>query len=97
MKEYRIKQKAVKLLESAGWVCWCPSKSRWAKESDIFGVYDVVAVKGAKVRFIQWTTNANIRTREKKVKNFLRSKKVKVKSEIWGWNSKNKKFKIINV
>lgn len=99
MKEARIRKKVVDTLTAEGWICWYPPKVRYKKETDIFGVYDVIAVnkKNSKIKFIQLTTISHIREREKKVKRFLQKHNISIYSEIWGYCKKKKKFKIIIV
>jgi len=95
MKEALIRKKAIEILNKEDFLCWYPQKSRWAKESDIFGCYDILAVNktNGNILFIQLTTLSNIRTREKKV----RRKALPVYSEIWGYDKVNKNFKIISI
>ena len=94
MKEAVIRKKVVEILKGEGFVCWYPAKVRF-KENDIFGVFDLVCCKGSKVRFIQLTTLSNIRARERKVNDFLLRTHSYLNAEIWGYDKKNKKFRII--
>ena len=95
MKEYRIRKKAIQELESAGYVCWYPPKTRWGKKKDIFGVFDMIALKNDVVRFIQLTTASNMAAREKKVIKFLEENRLGILTEIWGWDKKTKRFRIV--
>ncbi len=98
MKEAQIRKRAIEILENEGWVCWYPSRShRWAKNKDIFNAYDVIAGKKGKILLIQLTSLVNITTREKKVKAFLKKNDLSFYSEVWGYDKKNKKFKIIRI
>ena len=96
MKEEYIRRKAIKQLNAGKWVVWYPYRTRFRKEKDMFGVYDLVAVKEDKTRFIQLTTLPNIRARERKVKAFLEKNNVSVVSEVWGLQ-KDGIFRIINI
>lgn len=91
MSEKLIKKKATKELEQRGWTWWCPAKVKW-QESDIFGVFDCVAVKGSVIRFIQWTTKSNVSARKKKINRFYLLSRAKISSEIWAWNDKTKRL-----
>jgi len=99
MKEIGIRKEAIKILEKEKWIVWYPSKVRWRKEQDIFGVFDLVCIWKHMIKFIQLTTLSNIRAREKKIKKFLDKNKVKLywSPEVWGWNNKKKEFKILEV
>lgn len=97
MKEAEIRKKVIAILTADRWVCWFPHKARWAKESDIFGVYDLILAKKNRIKFIQLTTLSNIRAREKKVKKFLTKHNLSIYSEVWGYNKKKDEFKIIRI
>ena len=96
MKESESRKILINLWEDKGWVLWYPQKVRWKKEIDIFGVFDLIAVKGNKIIFIQLTSVSNIRAREKKVRKFLEKNDVSVYAEIWGIR-KDKTFRIIRM
>ncbi len=95
MKETAIRKKAIDQLKD--WQCWYPPKVRWRKEGDIFGVIDLVAVKKKKHKWIQLTTLTNIRAREKKVLKWKEETGAKIPVEVWGWDKKYKRFKILKV
>jgi len=88
-----IRKKAVQILEKGGWITWYPSKIKF-KQNDIFGIIDLLAIKGRKQKNIQLTTLPNISTKRKKITNFLKKSKVSLPVEIWAWNSSKKIFKI---
>jgi len=94
MKEALIRKKALEILESEGYTCWVPRKVKYW-ETDIFGVFDIVATR-EHLRFIQITTLSNISARRKKVRGFLDKLNVSFSgvSEVWGYDSKHKRFKI---
>ncbi len=91
-KEVEIRKKAVKELENNGWVVWYPPKIRF-KQTDIFGIIDLLALKGCRQKNIQLTTVSNLATRRKKINEFLTKFEVRITVEIWAWNAKNKDFK----
>ncbi len=98
MKEKEIKKRAIELINNQGGVAWCPPKVKYLKENDVFGCFDAIVIyPPSNIVFIQWTTKSNIRAREKKVLGFMKAKKVSIYAEIWGWDSVNNKFKIINI
>ena len=93
MKEALLRKKATQLLKNEGWVVWFPKKVKFW-ETDIFGVYDILAAKKNRLRFIQITTLPNLSARRKKIQNFLISNGVSIPSEIWAYDAKRKYFKI---
>jgi len=97
MKEAAIRKKALEILKAKGYVCWCPVKTKY-HQSDLFGVFDTVCIHNKKaVLFVQWTSLSNISYRVKKVKQFLTKNNLSLYCEVWGLNSKTKKFKIIHI
>jgi len=91
--EQFIRKKAVKILADAGWVYWYPPKIKF-KQTDIFGIIDVLALKGKRQKNIQLTTLPNVSSRRKKITTFLENFKVRLPVEIWAWSNKKKSFKI---
>jgi hypothetical protein len=91
-KESVIRKKAIEILEGAGWITWHPSKVKY-KQNDVFGIIDLLAIKGGKQKNIQLTTLPNISTKRKKITNFLKKSKVSLPVEIWGWDRKRKEFR----
>ncbi len=92
-KEFQIRKKAIQILEEKKWIVWCPSKVRY-QQNDVFGIIDVLAIKGKHKKNIQLTTLSNISARRKKITNFIKKFKVEISVEIWAWNNKKKEFKI---
>ena len=98
MKEITIRKKALEILIKKGFVCWYPPKVKYKKETDIFGIFDLINIHNKTgVLFIQLTTLHNIRAREKKVKEFLKKNNLSLFCQVWGWDKKKKDFKIINI
>ncbi len=91
-KESETRKKAVKELTRKGWVVWYPAKVRF-KQNDIFGIIDLQALKGNKLRHIQLTTLSNIARQRKKILTFFKKKGVKLTVEIWAYDKRRKKFK----
>lgn len=92
--EALIRSKAKKELEKEGYHVWCPAKAKYI-ETDIFGVFDAVAIKDSHIRYIQWTSLKNIRAREKKIRQFFEDKRCFVGCEVWGYDQKKGEFKKI--
>lgn len=92
MREAEIRKKAIKILTDKNWICWFPSRARY-KQNDIFGIIDLLAVKGKIMKKIQLTTLPNVSTKRKKIKNFLEKFKVELPVEIWAWSKKDKSFR----
>lgn len=91
-KESETRKKAIQELRENGWVTWYPSKVRF-KQNDVFGIIDVLALKGKKKKNIQLTTLPNVSAKRKKIINFLEEFKVELPVEIWCWDQKRKKFR----
>ena len=91
-KEAVIRKKAIKILTDESWICWYPPKVKY-KQSDVFGIIDLMAIKGRRKKNIQLTTLSNISARRKKITNFLETSKVELPVEIWAWNQKKKEFR----
>ena len=101
-KEAVIRKKAIQILKNDRWVIWFPCRVKY-KQNDVFGIFDLVCwqKKTAKIKFVQLTTLPNLSTRQKKIKNFLKknklSKRILVDIEAWGWNKRNKMFKVVKI
>ncbi len=91
-KESEIRKKAIEKLQTAGWITWFAPKVKY-KQTDIFGIIDLLALKGKKSKNIQLTTLSNVSSRRKKIINFLKKNTVEMTVEIWAWNSSKKVFK----
>lgn len=91
-KEAFIRKKVVEILENNGWITWYPGKIKF-KQNDIFGIIDLLALKGRRRKNIQITTLSNTSDRRKKITSFLKKFKVKMSVEIWSWDKKKKVFK----
>ena len=90
--EQFIRKKAIEKLRADGWITWFGPKVRF-KQTDIFGIIDLMALKGRRQKNIQLTTPPNVSAKRKKIINFLKTNKVELPVEIWSWNSKKKIFK----
>jgi len=91
-KESETRKKAVQELRGNGWVVWYPCKVKF-KQNDVFGIIDVLALKGRGMKNIQLTTLPNVSAKRKKIMNFLEEFKVELPVEIWCWDKKRKKFR----
>ena len=91
-KETLIRKKVVEILEKKGWLVWYPAKVKF-KQNDVFGIIDLLALKGKRKKNIQLTTLPNISARRKKILNFKKKFNVEISVEIWAWNGKKKQFK----
>ena len=91
-KEALIRKKAVEKLQSDGWITWYAPKVKF-QQTDVFGIIDLLALRGKQKKNIQLTTLPNVSAKRKKITSFLKKFKVELPVEIWGWNSKKKVFK----
>ena len=102
-KESVIRKKVIDKLSEDGWITWFPHKARYAKEVDIFGVFDVIAIGPADsiLLLIQLTDYTNVSHRVKKVNDGFATNHIEplefseVNFEVWGWNPKKKEFRIV--
>jgi len=101
VREATIRKKARDILEKDGYVTWCAAKAKY-QSSDIFGVFDCVAVKKGEgeyvcsdqVRYIQWTTKSNLSARRRKILAFFDENNLWIPCEIWSYDNDKGKFKI---
>jgi Holliday junction resolvase len=57
-KGCRIENLAKRVLESEGWLVYrVPASRMWQKEEDVFGLWDLLAVKGREYKFVQVKSN----------------------------------------
>jgi len=91
-KESDIRKKAIEQLRADGWITWFAPKVKFI-QTDVFGIIDVLALKGKSKKNIQLTTLSNVSARRKKITSFLKEHKVELNVEIWAWNNKKKCFK----
>lgn len=91
-KEAVIRKKAIAILTKEKWVCWWPPKVKF-KQNDIFGIIDLLALRGNKLKKIQLTTLPNVSMRRKKIIGFLKKFRVELSVEIWAWDKKKRRFK----
>jgi len=91
-KESLIRKKAIEILRRDKWIVWYAPKVKF-QQTDVFGIIDVLALKGKQKKNIQLTTLPNVSGRRKKIISFLKKYKVELPVEIWAWNSRKKEFK----
>ena len=91
-KESEIRKKAIEQLQADGWITWFAPKVKFM-QTDVFGVIDLLALRGKSKKNIQLTTLSNVSARRKKITNFFKKYKVELTVEIWAWNSKKRCFK----
>jgi hypothetical protein len=93
MKEKSIRKKVVDRLEKKGFICWYAAKAKF-QSNDIFNVFDVIAVKGKELKFIQLTSCKNTAARRKKINKFLKETGADLDWAIWCYDTKNRVLKI---
>jgi hypothetical protein len=91
-KESVIRKKIIKILEEQGFVCWYAPKVKF-RTTDVFGIVDLLALRGRQRKNIQLTTLPNVSAKRKKITAFLKKHKVEFPVEIWAWNQRKKNFK----
>ncbi len=91
-KEAIIRKKAIQILKDKGWIVWFAPKVKY-QQTDVFGIIDLLAIKGKRMKKIQLTTLANISTRRRKIQKFLKKFKIEMSVQIWGWDKKKKEFR----
>lgn len=93
LNESEIRKRAIEILKKKKWIFWYPARIKY-RQNDIFGIIDLLALRGKKLKYIQLTTLPNLARQRKKILNFFKEFKVKLPVEIWAWNSSKKTFKI---
>jgi hypothetical protein len=97
-READLRAKAEGMLRAEGFDVWHPPKPRFAYvNTDILGTFDILAVRGHLVYFIQLTTVSNLAARRKKVLTYLRQKDVEIDAFVWAWHEAKQSFKIEQV
>ena len=91
-KESIIRKKATQILEDKGWIVWFAPKVKY-QQTDVFGIIDLLAIKGKNMKKIQLTTLSNISTRRRKIQKFLKKFKIEMSVQIWAWDGKKKEFR----
>ena len=57
-KGNKTQREGIKLLEKAGWKCSKVEQGgKFAKEKDLWGLWDIACIKGNYIKFIQFKTN----------------------------------------
>jgi len=51
-REAEIRKKAIEILTSQKWICWFAPKVKF-RQTDVFGIIDLLALKGKKQKNIQ--------------------------------------------
>jgi len=92
MREAEIRKKAIQKLEERGWITWFAPKVKY-KQTDVFGIIDILALRGKQKKNIQLTTLPNVSAKRKKITNFLKKNKVELFVEIWAWDKQRKVFR----
>lgn len=90
--EAKIRKKAIQILEKEKWVVWYPPRVKY-KQTDVFGIIDLLALKRKQRKNIQLTTLPNVCYKRRKIINFLKKFKIELPVEIWAWDKKKKRFK----
>ncbi len=91
-KEAEIRKKALEILSGDKWIYWYAPKVKY-KQTDVFGIIDLLALKGRKQKNIQLTTLSNVSTKRKKIISFLKKHGVELPVEIWAWDKQRKVFR----
>lgn len=91
-------QRSIQKLKKEGWLVGSVEKYNFFihQRSDLFNIFDLVALKDKTTMGIQATSTGNINARVAKIKaspNYEIVKKAGWKCEVWGWSKKGKKNK----
>lgn len=82
-KGYRNQKKTQDLLEEEGWAVYTAPVMKFRHNNDIFHLFDHVASKGEKIRFIQTKSNRCPKKVREDIKAFPFPKNVT--KEVWIW------------
>lgn len=95
--EKQIRDVAVQQLGNEGWICWWPGRIKFRQAQDIFTMWDMIAAKKDKVRFIQFTTKSNKSSHLQKIQAYRELYELSHQGELWLWDQKKREFEIINL
>ena len=85
-REYELK--AQKELEAEGWICWRPPAAKYQSQ-DIFDLYDLLCIKGNKLKFVQvksGNAQGGFAAIRKRMTGFFK-KEMAVTGELWEWKT----------
>jgi len=92
MTEKEVKSEVVKDLKKGGWTYWTPPNIKFYQR-DIFGVFDLIALRAQKVRLIQYTTKTHLSHRRNKIKLFFQENAIHITfAYVYAYDKKNKKL-----
>lgn len=97
MKERDLIHKATLELSHDGFTFWKPPKVKYYTETDIFGAFDLVAVRPLPhemiILWIQVTTKTNLSHRRKKIQEFYARIGGRMKGcQVWAYDENKKSF-----
>lgn len=93
--ENTIKNNVKKKLKEEGYHTWAPARGGYMNQlQDVFGVFDILAIKGFHIRYIQYTSKKNMTARKKKIAEFFKKHNCFIPCEIWGYDEEKREFKI---
>jgi hypothetical protein len=88
-------QSSLAALRAAGYVCWVVEyyNSFMRKRVDMFGAWDIVALRENEVLFVQTTSGSNVSARVNKIADNVYTPAIReagVRLEVHGWTKKPK-------
>ena len=95
-KGYRAESLVRRLLEENGWFVWRPTQGKWGNK-DIFGLFDLIAIKHSFILLIQVKTNqSDVSVAKKEIQRFVLTYGKPEGVEYWLvlWGRKRRYFKI---
>jgi len=97
MKEKDLRDYITEKLGREKWVCWWSPRVKFRKQQDIFTIWDGVAAKDNKIKFIQFTTKSNKSSHIKKISEFKKLYQLSHSGELWLWDGKKNEFEVMVV
>ena len=89
-KGNRVELMLRKILEADGYLVDKKNRTKW-QSPDLFGVFDLVAIKESRVRFIQVKSNrSHFYIARKEISHFLKLHNLNIEAEIWLYQGKGK-------
>jgi hypothetical protein len=88
-------QSSLAYLREKGYVCWVVEywNSFVRRRVDLFGLFDIIALRDNEVLFVQTTSGSNVSARVKKIADHEITPRIResgVRMEIHGWTKKPK-------
>lgn len=92
-------QRSLKYLRDAGWLAWVVEKwiPQARKRSDLWGIADILAIRGADILAVQTTSDSNVSARVKKIRDHENTpfvRKAGIAIHVHGWKKAGTRWSV---